>query len=209
MNVLNPFAPQVGEHFQHRLVDHVRVRPLEPGMLCGADPVGHDRRKLVGRVAHVRGRHDFEESLLAAGGDGFQVAFEQPLEGLLLLPLGMLRGKRLDPIERERELEVDRLLRPERAVVVEGRNPLGGCDVVRPACSRHTSDEVDDRLLRRAVVPCRQRVCFCYQRAGWSGRWRGGRARRYWWLRVFFWAGCVVIRCPRPRRAGAQCAGAI
>jgi hypothetical protein len=36
----------------------------------------------------------------------------------------MLRRERLDPVEREGELEVDRLLGPERAVVVEGGDAL-------------------------------------------------------------------------------------
>ena len=36
--------------------------------------------------------------------------------------------------------------RPERPVVVEDRDPLGGRDIVRAAVGRDTLDEVDDRL---------------------------------------------------------------
>ena len=48
-----------------------------------------------------------------------------PLNGCVLLPLRVLGRQRLDPVKRERDLEVDRLLRPQRAVVVEGRDALG------------------------------------------------------------------------------------
>ena len=37
----------------------------------------------------------------------------------------MLRRLRLDAIDREGDLEIDRLLGPERAVVVEGGDALG------------------------------------------------------------------------------------
>src|SRR6185436_1746651 len=49
-----------------------------------------------------------------------------------------------------------RLLAPERAVVVERGDPLGGRDEVGPALRRHALDEVDDGRLRLPVVPARQ-----------------------------------------------------
>ena len=96
--------------------------------------------------------------LLAAGERAFHVALEQRGERLLVLPLGMLRGERLHAVEREEELEIHRLLGPERAVVVEDRDALGGRDEVGRALLRHLLDEVDDRLLRRAVVPGRELI---------------------------------------------------
>ena len=99
---LEAVRAQVGEHLEHRLVDEFGVGPLELGMLRRGDPVRHDRGELVGRVAGVRGRHDFQQPLLAAGRDGLHVAFEHALEWLLLLPLGMLRGQRLDAVEARR-----------------------------------------------------------------------------------------------------------
>jgi hypothetical protein len=44
---------------------------------------------------------------------------------LFALPLGMLRRQRLHTVEREEELEIHRLLGPERAVVVEGGDAFG------------------------------------------------------------------------------------
>ena len=65
----------------------------------------------------------------------------------------MMGGEGLHAIEREGDLEVDRLLRPERPVVVEGGYPLRRLDEIRTTLSRHALHEVDDRLLAGALVP--------------------------------------------------------
>jgi hypothetical protein len=69
----------------------------------GRDPVADDPLELLGGVASMRRAHQIEEAALAAGHHGFRVAFEHTLERLLLCPVGMLRGQRLDPIEREED----------------------------------------------------------------------------------------------------------
>ena len=90
----------------------------------------------------------------------FEVALDHRLERLRVPPLRMLRRQRLHPIDRERELEIDRLLGPERAVVVEGGDALLDRNEIRPALLGHAIDEGDDRLLRRTLVPGRQRIGF-------------------------------------------------
>ena len=70
----------------------------------------------------------------------------------------MLRRERLHAVEREEQLEVHRLLAPERAVVVEGGDALGRRHEVGRAFLRHLLDKLDDGFLRRGVVPRRQRV---------------------------------------------------
>ena len=127
-------------------------------MLRGGDPVLHDLLELLGGHARVRGHDDFDHRLLAAGERAFHVALEQRGERLLVLPLRMLRRERLHPVEREDQLEIHRLLAPERAVVVERGDALGRRHKVRRAFLRDLRDEVDDGLLRRAVVPRGQRV---------------------------------------------------
>jgi hypothetical protein len=62
-------------------------------------------------------------------------------------------------------LEISRLLAPQRAVVIEGRDALGGRHEIRAALRGDADDEVDDRFLRRAIVPGGQRVCL---RALWE-----------------------------------------
>ena len=81
--------------------------------------------ELVGGHAGVRRHDELDEALLAGRGERLHVAFEYRLERLRVFPLGMLRRQRLDAVEREGELDVHRLLGPERAVVVEDGDALG------------------------------------------------------------------------------------
>ena len=82
---------------------------------------------------------------------------------------------------RRRELEVHRLLGPERAVVVEGGDALGHRNEIRRSFGGHALDESNDRLFRRAVVPGRQRIGGerrgCANQHGNQGR-GGLRARK-------------------------------
>ncbi len=70
----------------------------------------------------------------------------------------MLGRQRHHPVEREHDLAVDRVLDPERAVLVEGGEPVLGRHEVGAAGLGGGPDQVEDRLLGRAVVPGRQRV---------------------------------------------------
>jgi len=70
----------------------------------------------------------------------------------------VLGGRRLHLLEHEDELDIQRLLAPQRTVVVEGRNALFRRDVVLPRLVGHRLDEGDDARLRRAVVPGGKRV---------------------------------------------------
>ena len=84
----------------------------------------------------------------------------------------MLRREGLHAIEGKQDLKRQRLLGPQRAVVVEGGNALGHRHEVGSALLGHAGDEIDDRLLGSAVVPGRQRI-------GRRRRCRGrGRRRR-------------------------------
>ena len=70
----------------------------------------------------------------------------------------MLGRQRHDPVEREHHLAVDRVLDPQRAVLVEGGEPVLGRHEVGAARFGGGADEIEDRLLGRAVVPGRQRI---------------------------------------------------
>ena len=94
----------------------------------------------------------------AAGERAFYIALEQRREWFLRFPLGMLRRERLHAVEREEELEIHRLLAPERAVVIERGDALFRRNEVRRAFLRHLFDERDDGFLRRGVIPGRQRI---------------------------------------------------
>ena len=104
-------------------------------------------------------RHNnFEERVFATGKRGFQIALEEWGERFLRLPFGMLRRECLYAIECEEQLNGHRLLTPERAVVVEGRDAFGDGHEVRWAFFGHLLDEFDDGLFGLPVVPRGQRV---------------------------------------------------
>src|SRR5262245_29524671 len=61
-------------------------------------------------------------------------------------------------VDGEDELVVHRLLDPQGAVVVERGEAVLGLDVIRSTLFGDTRHIIEDRLLRRAVVPGRQRI---------------------------------------------------
>jgi hypothetical protein len=85
--------------------------------------------------------------VLTAGHHAFDVAGQDALEGLSCLPLEMLRCERLHAIERERELKIDRLLGPQRAVVVEHGDALVPRHEIRAPVSRYARHEGCEGLL--------------------------------------------------------------
>jgi len=71
---------------------------------------------------------------------------------------GVLVGERADALQHEHELGVERLLHPQGSVVVEDGDALGlGHEIARAFCSDR-GDEFGDGLLRRTVLPGRERV---------------------------------------------------
>ena len=96
---------------------------------------------------------NLEQPFHPARLDALHVASEDRAEWLLLLPLRMRRREPFDLAHREKKLEIGRLLGPERAVVVEGRDPLGGFDVVGSAVTRDALNEADDGGFHTAGVP--------------------------------------------------------
>ena len=99
----------------------------------------------------------------------FMSSLENALERLLRFPLRVLRSQRLHPVERKCELKVNRLLGPERAVVVERRDSFWRGYEVSTALRRDACHEADDGLLRRSVVPGGEGI------GGGSWRWRHAR----------------------------------
>ena len=156
---LEAVPAQVGQQLDHRLVDQPGIGPVEARVAGGGQPVGDLGGKGFGGDAGVRRHDDLDDALLAGGRERRLVAVQRRLERLGVAPFGMLRRQRLEPVEREHALGVDRLLDPERAVIVEHGDPLGLRHEVGAALRRDRGNEIDDRRLRRAVVPGRQISC--------------------------------------------------
>ena len=87
-------------------------------------------------------RHELHQPLLAGRGQRLQVAVEHGLERLLGLPAGVLRRQRLDAIEDEGELDIHRLLDPQRPVIVECGDALIRRHEVRSALRGDPRDEL-------------------------------------------------------------------
>ena len=101
----------------------------------------------------MRSHDDFQQRAVAAGEGGFQITIEQRGERFLGRSIRDARRERLQAVEREVELDGQRLLAPERAVVVERGDAFRYRHKVRRAWRRHFANEIHDGLFRLAVIP--------------------------------------------------------
>ncbi|MNI93332.1 hypothetical protein D3C73_1512650 [compost metagenome] len=84
---------------------------------------------------------------------------------MLGFPFWVLRRQTLDFIQGELHLEIDRLLTPQGAVIVEHRNAFSRRHILLAAFGSDGTDKLLDGLARGAVVPRRHRVgCLHQQR---------------------------------------------
>jgi len=116
------------------------------------------------RGAAFAGARVLELPLLERSGflpeleNGLQVKLEKGLVGLAVLHRRVLRCDLLEPVQGEEDLHLQRLLAPQGAIVVEGRNALGGWNVVTPAPLRYARNEIENGGPGRAVVPHGERI---------------------------------------------------
>jgi hypothetical protein len=110
----------------------------------------------------VRRYHQLKQSLHPGCPQRLVVVFKHSLKRLGSAPLRVLAGDRLDTVEGEGELDIERLLGPERPVVVEGGDALRWRHEIRSALLRHAGNKVEDRGFRRAVVPGGEAIFGCH-----------------------------------------------
>ena len=179
MKVLKPLRAQVGEQFQHRLIDHLGVEPPGDRMLRGGDPVFHDLRRIrrwsCRRASPSRSRRSPVSPPASAP---FTSPLSSEAKGSFSFHSGCCGASSFDSIEREQELKIHRLLGPERAVVVEGGDALILRHKVRRAFRCHPLDKVDDRLFPWAVVVPRGKRIATGGRANTDAGKSNGRAGR-------------------------------
>jgi hypothetical protein len=75
--------------------------------------------------------------------------------------LGFGLDQRRDAFKDVHHLRVHRVRDPQRAILVEGGDALGGRNERRGALGRGCPHELDDALFGWAVVPGRQRIGLC------------------------------------------------
>jgi hypothetical protein len=92
----------------------------------------------------MRGEHQLKNCLLAKTHQRLEVQLEQRLERLALLHGRILAGELLDPINEKKGLHLQRLLAPERAVVIKDGDAFCRWHEVWSALPRHAHDEVED-----------------------------------------------------------------
>ena len=96
--------------------------------------------------------------MLAELGDGRLVPRENGGEGQAVLPARMRRSENPDAVEREHGLRIERMLDPERAVLIEGRDPVLRRDIGGFRSVGDGLDEIQNRLPRRSVIPRSEHV---------------------------------------------------
>ena len=108
----------------------------------------------------------------------FAVARENGLECGLIGKLGPLLHDLRHAVESEDDLRIDRMLDPQRPVLVEGRDALRWRHEVGARGVGGRVDEFDDRVLRRPGIPRGQGIAFRVRPPGEAERSRPAEHKR-------------------------------
>src|SRR5438874_8129963 len=122
-------------------------------MLRSREPFSNDFPELFHRHAAVCNSDDLFEILNTEPHHRLAIMSEDRLEWLSLAPLRMLRRLRNHFVDGEGHLRVDRLLNPESAVIVKGRDPFLGLNEVGWTFLRYPLDESNNGFLGRGIIP--------------------------------------------------------
>jgi hypothetical protein len=123
-------------------------------MLRRSDPLFEGLRELLCSIAGMGGHDQFEQCFLAAGGDSLlHVTLEDCLERLLLFPFRVFGRQCLHPVEGKCELDIERLLGPDRqgafgALLHEDQLPV----VVAQRCQVAIIGEIVDVVTRTFLL---------------------------------------------------------
>ncbi len=203
--VREPVRLQVAEQLDHRRVRALEIPTAERRVLRRAEERVRLRLELVDADPAVGSKDAGQERphVRVIAGVVLGEHLAQPrvvtlvrgLPGLAASQLGVGIGHLIETSENEVRLNRQRLLAPQRAVVVERRDPLRHRNERRTILG-HRRDEIEDRLFRRAVFPgCKHSVtCRSYSRQSFALRSDGAPAA----VRAF------APRTPRPARAAGQ-----
>ena len=158
MYVLNPLDAKVLQQLQHRLEGQLGVGPVPAAMPGGPEPCLDVGFELLRRHAGESRRQDLFEVLHRQFGDRLLVTRQDSLEGLDVLQRWLLFDDSGNTIQAVNHLGVHRMLDPQCAVLVEGHDAIFGRNELRGPPLRGLAHERQNRVLRRAVIPRRQRI---------------------------------------------------
>ena len=152
---LEAISAQVREQFLHRHVDEIRVGPIEA---ADAEPSrasrGSSCRSRDGHAGVGDGREAAGSASDPIAASAVVIACHQRLECRIVLPLGMFRRRCLHLVEHEQRPGSRAAARP--TACRRCRTPRCGLRVRRKSDAPGvvtSVDELDDRLLRGALVP--------------------------------------------------------
>src|SRR5438477_10795941 len=121
-------------------------------MLRSREPFSNDFPELFHRHAAVCNSDDLFEILNTEPHHRLAIMSQDRLEWLSLAPLRMLRRLRNHFVDSEGYLCVNRLLNPEGAVIIKGRDAFFGLNEIRRGFLCDALDKSDDRFLRRRIA---------------------------------------------------------
>jgi hypothetical protein len=149
---LETVGAQIVQQLEHGAISKRGEGHTQRGMLRQLEEGAHLGLELVLRRAGRGERQQLHDRLLAGIDEVADVAGQRRLDRRARRQRAILSHAR--PELRQHEDPLDhRLLRPQRAVVVEGRDALRRRDKIRRAFAANRSDEAQDRLLGRTIVP--------------------------------------------------------
>ena len=161
-----------------RRIGEIGVRPIPARIARLGDPFGD----LVAECVDVhsgQGRGgDLDQRFEAELRDGFAIAGQHGAERLDLGQLGLRLYERRHAIEAIDKLRIDRVLDPERAVLVEGRDAVRERHEVGARGVGRRVDEFDDRVLSGPRVPRGQGIAFRVRLPGEAERSRPAEHER-------------------------------
>ena len=114
----------MAEQFEHRLVGKVVIPAGEPRVAGGVEPGPDPPVELICRHADVGRREQFCQGLRTRLPDRSHITSECRCESGVVAPFRVLGCHPLEFVEEEGSLKRNRILRPERAVVVEDGDPF-------------------------------------------------------------------------------------
>ena len=156
---LESVRPQVGEQFEHRLIDHLRVSPLP---VTGCLAVAIQSFTIFSNSSVVMPAWVAMTISIIAFSPPASAALTSPLsseaKGSLSFHSGCCGASAFTRSKAKMELEIHRLFGPERAVVVERGDALGRRHEVGRIVLRDLCHEFEDRRLGRPVIPRGERI---------------------------------------------------
>src|SRR5262249_53050862 len=121
---LETIGTQMLHDLEHRLVDEFGVGTLPARVLGAGQPLFHLALKVFHRHAGQRRHQDFLKLMQRQLCDGLAVAREDRFERLDVLEFRIFLDNGWNTIEAIDDLRIDRMLDPERAVLIESRDAL-------------------------------------------------------------------------------------